>query len=86
MGLSGTRAVVLARERGERGHEAWAHRLLGEMASPNRSIDDRPSPDGQFADANRRHRSSPRAFQSGPHFSSQWRVRSTRSPGNYARR
>ncbi len=29
----GTRAVVLARERGERGHEAWAHRLLGETAS-----------------------------------------------------
>ena len=29
----GTRAVVLAREREERGHEAWAHRLLGEMAS-----------------------------------------------------
>src|SRR3984893_17665287 len=29
----GTRAVVLASERGERGHEAWAHRLLGETAS-----------------------------------------------------
>ena len=29
----GTRAVVLARERGERGHEAWAHRLLGETVS-----------------------------------------------------
>ncbi len=29
----GARAVVLARERGERGHEAWAHRLLGETAS-----------------------------------------------------
>jgi class 3 adenylate cyclase/tetratricopeptide (TPR) repeat protein len=29
----GTRAVVLARERGERGHEAWAHRLLGATAS-----------------------------------------------------
>jgi class 3 adenylate cyclase/tetratricopeptide (TPR) repeat protein len=29
----GTRAVVLARERGERGHEAWAHRLLAETAS-----------------------------------------------------
>ena len=29
----GTRAVVLARERGERGHEAWAHHLLGETAS-----------------------------------------------------
>jgi class 3 adenylate cyclase/tetratricopeptide (TPR) repeat protein len=29
----GTRAVALAGERGERGHEAWAHRLLGETAS-----------------------------------------------------
>jgi tetratricopeptide (TPR) repeat protein len=29
----GTRAVELARERGERGHEAWAHRLLGKTAS-----------------------------------------------------
>ena len=29
----GTRAMVLARERGERGHEAWAHLLLGETAS-----------------------------------------------------
>jgi hypothetical protein len=29
----GTRAVLLARERGERGHEAWARRLLGETAS-----------------------------------------------------
>src|SRR5262249_48525771 len=29
----GTRAVALARERGERGHEAWAHHLLGETAS-----------------------------------------------------
>jgi tetratricopeptide (TPR) repeat protein len=28
-----TRALALARERGERGHEAWAHRLLGETAS-----------------------------------------------------
>jgi tetratricopeptide (TPR) repeat protein len=27
------RAVLLARERGERGHEAWALRLLGEVAS-----------------------------------------------------
>ena len=34
----GTRAVALARERGERSHEAWAHRLLGETASH----DDRP--------------------------------------------
>jgi len=29
----GARAVVLARERGERGHEAWAHRIVGETAS-----------------------------------------------------
>jgi class 3 adenylate cyclase/tetratricopeptide (TPR) repeat protein len=29
----GTRAVVLARECGERGHEAWAHHLLGETES-----------------------------------------------------
>jgi hypothetical protein len=27
------RALTLARERGERGHEAWALRLLGEIAS-----------------------------------------------------
>jgi tetratricopeptide (TPR) repeat protein len=30
---SAARAVMLARERGERGHEAWALRLLGEIAS-----------------------------------------------------
>jgi hypothetical protein len=35
----GTRAVVLAREREERGHEAWAHRLLGEMASHRDHLD-----------------------------------------------
>jgi tetratricopeptide (TPR) repeat protein len=29
----GARAVALAREREERGYEAWAHRLLGETAS-----------------------------------------------------
>jgi tetratricopeptide (TPR) repeat protein len=29
----GTRAVVLAREQEERGHEAWAHYLLGEVVS-----------------------------------------------------
>jgi hypothetical protein len=28
-----SRAVVLARDRGERGHEAWAHPLLGATAS-----------------------------------------------------
>jgi tetratricopeptide (TPR) repeat protein len=39
------RAVMLARERGERGHEAWALRLLGEIAShPHR-------PDVAAADA-----------------------------------
>jgi sugar phosphate isomerase/epimerase len=27
------RAVALASERGERGHEAWAHRLLGDVVS-----------------------------------------------------
>jgi hypothetical protein len=41
----GTRAVVLASERGERGHEAWAHRLLGETASH------RDSPDVAAAEA-----------------------------------
>jgi hypothetical protein len=35
----GTRAVVLARERGERGHEAWAHLLLGDAASHRNSPD-----------------------------------------------
>ena len=35
----GTRAVLLAREREERGHEAWAHRLLGEMASHRDHLD-----------------------------------------------
>jgi hypothetical protein len=29
----------LAHERGERGHEAWAHRLLGEVASQHHSPD-----------------------------------------------
>jgi tetratricopeptide (TPR) repeat protein len=35
----GARAVLLAREREERGHEAWAHRLLGEMASHRDHLD-----------------------------------------------
>ena len=35
----GTRAVELACERGERGHEAWAHRLLGKTASQRESLD-----------------------------------------------
>ena len=30
---SADRAMTLARERGERGHEAWALRLLGEIAA-----------------------------------------------------
>jgi tetratricopeptide (TPR) repeat protein len=33
------RAVLLARERGERGHEAWALRLLGEVASQQNGPD-----------------------------------------------
>ena len=41
----GTRAVALAGERGERGHEAWAHHLLGETASH------RDSPDLAVAEA-----------------------------------
>jgi tetratricopeptide (TPR) repeat protein len=35
----GARAVLLAREREDRGHEAWAHRLLGEMASHRDHLD-----------------------------------------------
>ncbi|HET7448110.1 MAG TPA: hypothetical protein VFJ49_09405, partial [Methyloceanibacter sp.] len=35
----GTRAVALAGERGERGHEAWGHRLLGEVVSHHHSPD-----------------------------------------------
>jgi class 3 adenylate cyclase/tetratricopeptide (TPR) repeat protein len=35
----GNRAVGLARERGGRGHEAWAHHLLGETASHRDSPD-----------------------------------------------
>jgi tetratricopeptide (TPR) repeat protein len=35
----GSRALVLARERGERGHEAWAHYLLGEVVSHRDSPD-----------------------------------------------
>jgi class 3 adenylate cyclase/tetratricopeptide (TPR) repeat protein len=35
----GARAVVLAREREERGHEAWAHRLVGETASHHDGLD-----------------------------------------------
>ena len=36
--VAATRALDLARERGEQGHEAWALRLLGEIAAhPTRS-------------------------------------------------
>jgi tetratricopeptide (TPR) repeat protein len=44
----GTRAVVLAGERGERGHEAWAHRLLGETAS-NRDCPDRAAAEAHYS-------------------------------------
>lgn len=35
----GERALTLARQRGERGHEGWALRLLGEIASHPRRPD-----------------------------------------------
>lgn len=35
----GNRAVALAHERNESGHEAWAHRLLGDIASHNNRMD-----------------------------------------------
>ena len=35
-----TRALDLARERGEQGHEAWALRLLGEIAAHPRATAD----------------------------------------------
>jgi class 3 adenylate cyclase/tetratricopeptide (TPR) repeat protein len=35
----GTRAIVLAHEREERGHEAWAHFLLGEVVSHRGDLD-----------------------------------------------
>jgi len=44
----GTRAVVLARERGERGHEAWAHHLLGEAES-HRSHPDVTAAEAHYA-------------------------------------
>jgi tetratricopeptide (TPR) repeat protein len=46
----GTRAVVLARERGERGHEAWAHLLLGETAS-HRDCPDVAAAEAHYATA-----------------------------------
>jgi class 3 adenylate cyclase/tetratricopeptide (TPR) repeat protein len=46
----GTRAVVLARERGERGHEAWAHLLLGETAS-HRDCPDAAAAEAHFVTA-----------------------------------
>jgi tetratricopeptide (TPR) repeat protein len=44
----GTRAIVLASERGEHGHEAWAHRLLGETAS-HRDCPDVAAAEAHFA-------------------------------------
>jgi len=44
----GNRAVVLARDRGERGHEAWAHFLLGETA-PHRNYQDMPAAEAHYA-------------------------------------
>jgi class 3 adenylate cyclase/tetratricopeptide (TPR) repeat protein len=44
----GTRAVVLAGERGERGHEAWAHWLLGEVVS-NRDCPDVAAAETHYA-------------------------------------
>jgi tetratricopeptide (TPR) repeat protein len=35
----GHQAVTLARQHGERGHEAWAFRLLGEIASRGKPLD-----------------------------------------------
>ena len=47
----GTRAVVLAGERAERGHEAWAHRLLGETAS-HRDCPDVAAAEAHYASSN----------------------------------
>ena len=44
----GTRAVVLAGEREERGHEAWAHWLLGEVVS-NRDCPDMAAAETHYA-------------------------------------
>jgi class 3 adenylate cyclase/tetratricopeptide (TPR) repeat protein len=44
------RAVRLARERGERGHEAWALRLLGDIA-PHQSRPDVATAEGHYAAA-----------------------------------
>ena len=38
--VAATRALDLARERGEQGHEAWALRLLGEIAAHPRATAD----------------------------------------------
>jgi tetratricopeptide (TPR) repeat protein len=46
----GARAVTLARERGERGHEAWAHHLLGESAA-HRACADVAAAEGYHATA-----------------------------------
>jgi tetratricopeptide (TPR) repeat protein len=44
------RALALTRERGERGFEAWALRLLGEIAS-HRDPPDAKTADGHYRDA-----------------------------------
>jgi tetratricopeptide (TPR) repeat protein len=44
------RAVALARQRGERGHEAWALRLLGDIASHPQGIDP-PSAEAHYGAA-----------------------------------
>jgi len=38
------RALMLARQRGERGHEAWALRLLGEIAAHENAAADAEAP------------------------------------------
>jgi len=47
----GTHAVMLAGERAERGHEAWAHRLLGETAS-HRDCPDVAAAEAHYASSN----------------------------------
>jgi class 3 adenylate cyclase len=47
---AGSRALTLARDRGERGHESWALRLLGEIAS-TRNPPDTATADGHYREA-----------------------------------
>jgi tetratricopeptide (TPR) repeat protein len=47
---SADRALMLARQRGERGHEAWALRLLGEIAAHGHQSDVAAA-EGQYAAA-----------------------------------